>query len=199
MDVNHNLINNDNDINNEEEMQEEEEQINEENENDNVNINNEEEEDKVEKEIVLPSNELNKEIEEQHDKNQQIEEEGEGEDVNQEKLNELKEEIENLTDSDIDDPKYKPYNNNPKNIDNDLFKMQQKINFLERNNNFMNKTLIDFETENKILKSEISKKNEILRSKEDLTKEYQNLFQYLRTKLIKVKILISYLKTKLKT
>ena len=163
MDVNHNLINNDNDINNEEEMQEEEEQINEENENDNVNINNEEEEDKVEKEIVLPSNELNKEIEEQHDKNQQIEEEGEEEDVNQEKLNELKEEIENLTDSDIDDPKYKPYNNNPKNIDNDLFKMQQKINFLERNNNFMNKTLIDFETENKILKSEISKKNEILR------------------------------------
>ena len=33
------------------------------------------------------------------------------EEINQKKLKQLKEEIENITDSDIDDPKYTPYNN----------------------------------------------------------------------------------------
>ena len=160
-----------NDIENNQEEMNEEQNINgedpKENDEDNI-INNDEEEQvvdqgeeqgeeqlegQVEEEIVSPSNELNNQIVEQHDKNQQLEEEED--EANQQKLNQLKEEIENLTDSDIDDPKYKPYNNNPRNVTNDILKLQQKIIFLEKNNNFMLKSLKDYETENKILKQKL--------------------------------------------
>ena len=97
------------------------------------------------------------------------------EEINQKKLKQLKEEIENITDSDIDDPKYTPYNNknveqninvNENNIqnmqnkinNNDILTLQSKLLYLEQNNNFINKSLHDLEVENSFLKSEISKK-----------------------------------------
>ena len=95
-----------------------EEEMYNENEIENNNVNDGEEEEHIEEEIISPSNELNNQIVEQHDKNQNIEEQN-----NQQKLNKLKEEIENITDSDIDDPKYKPYNRQNKkktNINNNL-------------------------------------------------------------------------------
>ena len=137
-----------------------EEEMYNENEIENNNVNDGEEEEHIEEEIISPSNELNNQIVEQHDKNQNIEEQN-----NQQKLNKLKEEIENITDSDIDDPKYKPYNRQNKkktNIDNNLLNLQQKIIFLQNNNNFLNKSLKEYEMENKLLKSEIMKKNTIL-------------------------------------
>ena len=158
-----------------------EEEMYNENENENNNVNDGEEEEHIEEEIISPSNELNNQIVEQHDKNQNIEEQN-----NQQKLNKLKEEIENITDSDIDDPKYKPYNRQNKkktNIDNNLLNLQQKIIFLQNNNNFLNKSLKEYEMENKLLKSEIMKKNTILKSKEDLVKEYQNLLSVFKDKV----------------
>ena len=125
------------------------------------------------------------------------------EEINQKKLKQLKEEIENITDSDIDDPKYTPYNNknveqninvNENNIqniqnmqnmtnNNDLLTLQSKLLYLEQNNNFINKSLHDLEVENSFLKSEINKKNNIIKSKEDLNKEYQNLLSVFKDKL----------------
>ena len=118
------------------------------------------------------------------------------EEINQQKLEQLKEEIENITDSDIDDPKYTPYNKNVEqnlnndiqNINNiqnnnDLINLQSKIMYLENNNNIINKSLSDLEAENKFLKSEITKKNSIIKSKEDLNKEYQNLLTVFKDKL----------------
>ena len=55
--------------------------------------------------------------------------------------------------------------------------------YLENNNNIVNKSLNDLEEENKYLKSEISKKNSIIKSKEDLNKEYQNLLSVFKDKL----------------
>ena len=158
-----------------------EEEMYNENEIENNNVNDGEEEEHIEEEIISPSNELNNQIVEQHDKNQNIEEQN-----NQQKLNKLKEEIENITDSDIDDPKYKPYNRQNKkktNINNNLLNLQQKIIFLQNNNNFLNKSLKEYEMENKLLKSEIMKKNTILKSKEDLVKEYQNLLSVFKDKV----------------
>ena len=139
--------------NSEEKNQEEiegEENLNEEmynendNDNDNLNINNddEEEEEQGADEIISPSNELNNEIVEQHEKNQNLEEEEEvEEEKQQQEAKELQEKIENLTDSDIDDPKYKPYYDNNKHLSTDIINLNQKINFLEKNNNFLNKSL----------------------------------------------------------
>ena len=182
---------NDLDKNTEEKNQEEiegEENLNEEmyNENDNVNINinddNEEEEQGAD-EIISPSNELNNEIVEQHEKNQNLEDEEEEEEKQQQEAKDLQEKIENLTDSDIEDPKYKPYYGKNKRISNDILNLNQKINFLENNNNFLSKSLKDYERENAFLKSEIVKKNNVIQSKEDLTKEYQNLLSVFKDKI----------------
>ena len=179
--------------NSEEKNQEEiegEENLNEEmyneNDNDNLNINNddEEEEEQGADEIISPSNELNNEIVEQHEKNQNLEEEEEvEEEKQQQEAKELQEKIENLTDSDIDDPKYKPYYDNNKHLSTDIINLNQKINFLEKNNNFLNKSLKEYERENSLLKSEILKKNSVIKSKEDLTKEYQNLLSVFKEKI----------------
>ena len=127
--------------------------------------------------------------------------------VNQKRLKQLKEEIENITDSDIDDPKYRP-NSNPNvntnqnnnmntnnSIENrqsyqnlqknpDFLNLQSKIMYLENNNNLVNQTIYTLESENKILKTKLAKKDNIIKSKEDLNKEYQNLLSVFKDKLI---------------
>ena len=126
------------------------------------------------------------------------------EDINQAKLKQLKEEIENITDSDIDDPKYTPYNknqnlnnnNNINNINNNLNyinnipnnnnegqNMNSPLMYMENNNNLLNKAIHDLEVENSYLKTELDKKDEIIISKESLNKEYQNLLSVFKDKL----------------
>ena len=126
------------------------------------------------------------------------------EDINQAKLKQLKEEIENITDSDIDDPKYTPYNknqnlnnnNNINNINNNMNyinnipnnnnedqNMNSPLMYMENNNNLLNKAIHDLEVENSYLKTELDKKDEIIISKESLNKEYQNLLSVFKDKL----------------
>ena len=123
------------------------------------------------------------------------------EDINQAKLKQLKEEIENITDSDIDDPKYTPYNknqnlNNNNNINNNMNyinnipnnnnedqNMNSPLMYMENNNNLLNKAIHDLEVENSYLKTELDKKDEIIISKESLNKEYQNLLSVFKDKL----------------
>ena len=122
------------------------------------------------------------------------------EDINQAKLKQLKEEIENITDSDIDDPKYTPYNknqnlnnnninnnmnyiNNIPNNNNEDQNMNSPLMYMENNNNLLNKAIHDLEVENSYLKTELDKKDEIIISKESLNKEYQNLLSVFKDKL----------------
>ena len=126
------------------------------------------------------------------------------EDINQAKLKQLKEEIENITDSDIDDPKYTPYNknqnlnnnnninninnnmnyiNNIPNNNNEAQNMNSPLMYMENNNNLLNKAIHDLEVENSYLKTELDKKDEIIISKESLNKEYQNLLSVFKDKL----------------
>ena len=119
--------------------------------------------------------------------------------INKEKLQQLKEEIENITDSDIADSKYTPFNKNLeinnrnknkikyiKNLDMDSINLQAKIKYLENENNILKKSMNDLLSKNKSLKIEIIKKNDIIKSKESLNKEFQNLLSSFKDKLSQI-------------
>ena len=101
-------------------------------------------------------------------------------DINKDRLKQLREEIENITDSELDEPQNNHSSKNQeifidKNIkDNNLISDSPEIG--------NNKYFHDLEEENKLLKEEVSNKEEIINSKEKLNKEYQNLLSVFKDK-----------------
>ena len=113
-------------------------------------------------------------------------------------------------DSDIDDPKYRPnqilFNNLNKEIlekesfkgDNINNKLNQEYNIGDQNilrnsryhnfesfempkeNFYQNKNILELQKENQLLKQELIKKSEIIRSKDELISEFQNIYNDLK-------------------
>ena len=92
-----------------------------------------------------------------------------------------------MTDSDIDDPKYLPSNNinnlnknNLINIDNESqekeFFLKSQIISLQNNANQTNQAKMELENENILLKQELLKIKDQIKSKEGINNVYQNFF-----------------------
>ena len=102
--------------------------------------------------------------------------------------------MEYMTDSDIEDPKYMPSGNimpnqnpenviNPPNLDNlgvpseNQMLLQTQIMNLENESILKNKTLQQLESENDQLKAQLMKNQEKIQSKEGINIEFKNLFE----------------------
>ena len=142
--------------------------------------------------------------------------------------NEQSEQNEEYFDSDIDDPKYRPNNmlynnmnkkmlekenlnsNNINNIlnqgynikeDNNLAKSRHQ-NFdsldIPKQNFYPNRNNLDLQNENELLKQELFKKSEIIRSKDELISEFRNIYNDLKIRFEQYELKNTQLKQHIK-
>ena len=103
--------------------------------------------------------------------------------INSDKLEKLREEINNISDSELDEPKNPSSFKNIESINNQNINNVNKHNLISDTQSNNNRFLHDLEEENKILKEEISNKEEIIKAKEKLNKEYLNLLSVFKDKI----------------
>ena len=93
--------------------------------------------------------------------------------INSDKLEKLREEINNISDSELDEPKSPSSFKNIESINNQNINNVNKHNLISDTQSNNNRFLHDLEEENKKLKEEISKKEKIIKAKEKLNKELE--------------------------
>ena len=133
-------------------------------------------------------------------------------------------EREEYFDSDIDDPKYMPnyilFNNKDKNmsknyndnLNNEFGLNNQNIIRNSRHHNYdnienldlpkdnfhPNKNILDLQNENELLKQELLKKSETIRTKDELISEFQNIYKDLKARFEQYELKNSQLKQQIK-